>query len=378
MNQVKILHCADMHLGADLSVLGRKSTTRKAEMKKTFMNVVKMCQDEQIKMLLISGDLFDNVHIQESLVEDIRDGFASLTDTIVAIAPGNHDPLTEDSPYMKKDFWPHHVIIFGNELKSVEFEGLGVRLWGAAFKGTYATNSILQQVLVPNDSYINICVIHGDMVSHNQKSSYNPITEAQLSRSGMDYVALGHIHQRSEILKAGDTFYAYPGCPEGGGFDELDDKGVYIGFVAKHMCSLTYRKICQRMNVELKVDISEAVHSKAAADIILEKMKSKYEKSYMENLYKIILEGNIPDHIHIDMEEIRAAFSDVFFVKIKDRTVVDIDMETVAGDTTLKGIFVRKMMEQMSDLEDKKKEKFHNALKLGLKAFTGEVKYSED
>lgn len=200
MNQVKILHCADLHLGADLSVLGRKALTRRAEIKKTFMNIIKLCQEDQIQILLISGDLFDNVHVQENMVEDIRDSFASIKDTIVAISPGNHDPLTEDSPYMQKDFWPQNVIIFGSELEKVEVEGLDVRLWGAAFKGTYTTNSILHNVSVPDDPYINICVIHGELVSANQKSNYNPVTEGQISKSGIDYVALGHIHQRSEIL----------------------------------------------------------------------------------------------------------------------------------------------------------------------------------
>lgn len=42
------------------------------------MNIIKLCQTEEIQLLLIAGDLFDNVHVQENTLEDIKNGFASL------------------------------------------------------------------------------------------------------------------------------------------------------------------------------------------------------------------------------------------------------------------------------------------------------------
>ena len=104
MKEIRILHCADMHLGAELSTLGRKAVTRRAEVKRTFLKILKLCQDEKIQLLLIAGDLFDNVHVQKTMLEEIKNGLAGLEDTTIAIAPGNHDPITEDSPYLLKNF----------------------------------------------------------------------------------------------------------------------------------------------------------------------------------------------------------------------------------------------------------------------------------
>ncbi|MBK5243187.1 DNA repair exonuclease [Clostridium sp.] len=378
MKQVKILHCGDIHLGAELTTLGRKAVTRRAEIKRTFMKILKLCQTEQVQILLIAGDFFDNVHVEDNVLGEIKNGFEGLKDTIVAIAPGNHDPLTEDSPYLKKDFWPENVIIFKSALESVEIENLGVRLWGAAFTGTYVTTSMLQNFTVTRDELINICVIHGELVAPNQKSNYNPITEIQLSKSRMDYVALGHIHKQTEVLKTGDTYYAYSGCPEGRGFDELDEKGVYLGIVAKGLCKLGYRRMCQRMNIELHVDISEAINSKMAVDIILDKMKSKYGENYSENLYKVILKGMISDNVSINIEDIKNTLDEVYFIKIKDHTTIKIDFDSVSTETTLRNIFMRKMMERINDAAPSKKEDLNIALRLGVKAFFGEVKYSED
>ena len=62
-------------------------------------------------------------------------------------------------------------------------------------------------------------------------SRYDPISEAELARSGMAYIALGHAHAFSGLRRAGDSFYAWPGCPEGRGFDETGDKGVIVADV---------------------------------------------------------------------------------------------------------------------------------------------------
>lgn len=379
MKQVKILHCADVHLGAELTTLGRSAVTRRTEIKKTFMNILKLCQTEEVQLLLIAGDLFDNVHVQENIIEEIKNEFVSLKDTIVAIAPGNHDPLTEDSPYLAKDYWPENVIIFKSQLECIEIKSLGVRLFGAAFTETYETTSMLKDVTVPKDELINICVIHGELVAPNQKSNYNPITETQLKNSRMDYVALGHIHKQTDVLKAGDTYYAYSGCPEGRGFDELNEKGVYIGVVSKGFCKLEYHKLCKRMNIELHVDISDAINSKMATDIILDKMKLKYGDTYSENLYKVVLDGMIADNVCIDSDEIKASLNDeVFFIKIKDNTTINIDFDSIAKESTLKSIFVRKMLERINDSKPEERKYLDTSLRLGIKAFFGEVKYSED
>ncbi len=47
----------------------------------------------------------------------------------------------------------------------------------------------------------------------------------------MDYVALGHIHAYSGARTAGRVPYAWPGCPEGRGYDECGEKGVIIADV---------------------------------------------------------------------------------------------------------------------------------------------------
>ena len=64
--------------------------------------------------------------------------------------------------------------------------------------------------------------LHGDAL--NAGSPYNAVTREQIAASGLCYLALGHIHEKSGLQRAGETFYAWPGCPMGRGFDELGQK----------------------------------------------------------------------------------------------------------------------------------------------------------
>lgn len=382
MKSIKILHCADIHIGMEQSSIGNKSRQRQEEILMTFDRIISICKNEKIELLLIAGDLFDRNNIETAVINSVKNSLKSITETIVAIAPGNHDNAASDSAYLDAD-WSENVHIFTSNLQSIEFKDKGFRLSGGAFISSYANEPILQSVDTPDDDLINIGIIHGDLVSDNQSSTYNPITPAQIKQSGMDYLALGHIHKRTEILKSGNTFYAYSGCPEGQGFDELGEKGVYIGSISKGSCNLAFRPVCQRMNIQENVDITGAGTIAEASEKILKAIKNKYGKGFSNNLYKIILEGEIDQQFNIDCTAVATRLTDeVFFVKIIDETRIHIDVKALSLETTLKGIFARKMLEKINSAinngkADEEKE-YRRALYIGLKAFDCEVKYNEN
>ena len=85
--------------------------------------------------------------------------------------------------------------------------------------------------------------VHGDTAP---QSEYGPLSPAEIETSGLDYLALGHVHQYSGLRRAGETFWAYPGCPEGRGFDELGEKGVLWLEVEKGRTEAEFVPLCRR------------------------------------------------------------------------------------------------------------------------------------
>lgn len=382
MKKVKILHCADLHLGAELTSIGIKSRKRKIENLLTFDKIISTCSKEQVELLLIAGDLLDSFKIKEQDSKHIKNSFSKIPSTIVAIAPGNHDALFKGSCYFDED-WPGNVIIFKEKLEYRELPELHTRIWGAGFSSVYQPEPLLEGIKVPEDDFINICVLHGDLVSPGGKSNYNPITKDRIAGSLMDYIALGHIHQRTDILKEKDTFYAYPGNPEGQGFDEQGDKGVLIGDIWKGGTDLEFRSISYRKYLELSVEIMNISEPIEIADTIIHELEKTFGNDFGRNLYKITLTGNVPVGLLIDLDTIKVRVErEVFFAKIKDETVSDINIEELMGEYSLRGIFVRKIQQKIMDCEKSgdeiMKEKYKKAMEVGLKAFYSEVLYHED
>jgi len=370
MNSVRILHCADLHIGAECSFLGNRSRTRRAEVKKTFHRILSLCREEKIELLLIAGDLFDDVDVPSETLGEIRDAFADLPECKIVIAAGNHDAATPDSSYLLEDFWPENVILFTSQTECKILEELGVCLVGAGFTGTYCYQSMLRKLPALDDTWINIGVMHGDPVSDNARSDYNAVTQRMIQASGLDYLALGHIHKRTDVLKAGKTYFAYPGCPEGQGFDETGDKGIYIGTVGKGYCNLKYRSVCKRRVTELTVDVTAVQGKKEMIELLRCRMQEENAEEYQEHIYCLTLIGEPKDDLCRDTEDIRAELEDIWYLKLKNKTRPRINPEELVQENSLRGIYVKRMTQLKGTVLEEQREL---ALRFGLRAFSGEI-----
>ena len=391
--EVKIMHCADLHLGAEISSLGQFADQRRRELFFTFEKIINICKDESVDFLCIAGDLFDCVHIDSQSVIEMIELIKSVPETTIVIASGNHDPFCIDSWFYTKS-WPANVTFFSQELSYVLLKEKGVCLWGAGFRSTYHMESFLEkEINIPEGDWIHLCVMHGDLLTQGQTSFYNPLFKEQLRRFPFDYMALGHVHKRSMISKEGSTFYSYSGSPEGHGFDEMGELGVYIGMISKGRCSLQFRRICRRCYYEVSINLNDDANAQDTcviktnqqiSDLILQTIKDRYFDESQDHLYKIILTGEIPGSFAMDIDGIQQRVQNAcFYIKIEDQTTIAIDYDIIAKEQTLKGIFVKKMLEKIKEAQLKKVDQFSmtslkNSLQYGLKAFDGEVALREN
>ena len=375
MNTVKILHCADVHIGAEESFLGVKAESRRRETLLTFEKIVDLCHDNEVQVLLIAGDLFHSNNIPNSFFEAVISKIKAFPDLKVVYVAGNHDFISPRSPFSKSGL-PKNLYILKTEESFVSFPELNLRVYGRSFESAFLKGKSVPDLVATDDSMINISLLHGELTS-DLSSNYNAITKDYIENSKMDYIALGHVHKRSDIGKIGDTYFAYPGCPEGQGFDELGEKGVLMGDIGKGICDLQFIPTFRRQHVLEKIDLTDI--PVISADFILGYLEQKYTKAYTENLYKIELLGSISPETVIDCEDITARLNErVYFAKIKNSTTLKLDLEVLSKEQSLKGIFVKKMLEKIEGADENDKKKYEYALNLGLKAFSGEVNFNEN
>lgn len=367
MRNIRIVHTGDIHFDSPFhDVTHNQSKINKEELKEVFSNIINFCRDNIVDILLVAGDLFDNLTLSKDTAYFIEKAFERIIDVKVFISPGNHDPYGGKSFYNIIN-WPSNVHIFKDKIEKVYLEDLDINVWGYGFASQHIKEPVLEDFTIKNDK-INIMVIHGD-ITNNKVSDYNPITLKQIRNSNLNYLALGHKHKYEGVGKIGDTMYAYCGCPQGRGFDELGDKGIIYGEINKQASEFKFVKMNKRNYEAVQVDISNLFGYEEIAEKILASIEDKDKNN---NFIKIILKGEISSEFILDEQVLLNKINKYFYsVKIIDKTTSKYDIDQLAKGYSVKATFIKKMIERLENEEDEKqKEIIKIALKIGIEALT--------
>ena len=89
---MKFIHIADVHWGARPEREQTFGRIREQEIKETFQRVIDHANKQQVDLLLIAGDLFDQPPTQQELRE-VDYLLARLNHTRTVLIAGNHDHL---------------------------------------------------------------------------------------------------------------------------------------------------------------------------------------------------------------------------------------------------------------------------------------------
>ncbi len=368
MRKIKILQAGDLHFDTPFKDLDKNiSIISKEELLEVFSKIIDISMENSVDILLLTGDIFDNLTINKKTLIFIKNQIERISNIRVFISPGNHDPYNEKSFY-KMINWPDNVYIFKGSIEKVVLEDLNTVVWGAAFNEYHVRKSLLKNINVDNN-YINIMTIHGDISNTDDGNEYNPMTRRDIENSKLDYIAIGHRHNFSGILRENNTFYAYAGCPQGRGFDEVGDKGIILGEVTKGAVDLNFIRTSKRNYYVEEIDISDSV---SYDEVRLKIISAINEEERKNNLYKLILKGQIESYINLNegviLEKIK---KDFYFVKVIDKTEVKLDFDKISEDYSIKGVYAKKLLEKMKE-EDCDKEILQMALKLGIQSLSHE------
>lgn len=341
MGTVNILHTGDLHLDCRFSNLSlEKSKLRRNELKMSFKKALEEHNDADI--VLIAGDILDNSRYTKDTINFLSGVFSSYPDKTFFVSLGNHDSYQSPQGQELVKSLPGNVVIFSDKAEYMELEELKTRVYGMSFSSKNEYESLIENFTVIDDDYINILLLHADVVSKNGESKYNPITEEQLEKSGFDYVALGHTHDYSGIKLAGKTYYAYCGVHEPHGFDECGEKGVICGKVGKGFCRLSLQKTAMRKYSEIDVDVTGVC---SLADICQGVSQVVDRK---DDLYKINLTGILSDGVEADVKVVENSL-DAFYVKVENHTRRNYNLDTIALEPTLRGHVAKNVLKELEN-----------------------------
>lgn len=351
---LNLLHAADLHLDSPFAGLTpEQAALRRAEQRTVLDRLADLANKEQVDLVLLAGDLLDGDRVYRETVDSLAQTLGRIR-AKVFISPGNHDPYNAASPYALP-IWPDNVHIFTSPHPvGVELPELGCTVYGAAFTAEQNETSALEHICV-SGSGLNLMVLHGNTAGHD----YAPVSSAQIAASGLDYLALGHIHQGSGLQKSGGTYWAYPGCPEGRGFDELGEKGALLVQVGPGQVQARFCPLALRRYEILDVDLTDCSDPLSAVETALPPHTEG-------DIFRIRLTGSF-DLSPQELLRLEQALAPRFHaLEVQDRTRPPRDLWARADEDSLTGLFLRAMAQKCR--EEPQSDTLQLAVRFGLAA----------
>jgi DNA repair exonuclease SbcCD nuclease subunit len=356
---LRLLHTADVHLGARHTDLGERAAVLRERQFAAFRTSVDLAIAEKVDIFLVAGDLFDSNTQPRRSVERVAAELGRLARASIrtVIIPGTHDVYDGASIYRSYDLagmaraasdW---VVVLTPYLPEIVFPPLDAIVYGRVFDTKRSPRSPLAGLDAKSDTRATwkIGMVHGSLAIPGRTDTDSVVvTEEEIAKTGVDYLALGHWHSAVEG-RAGTVSYAYSGAPEPVAVDQdgagqvlivtLDDQG------GRHVVKIEPKRVGQTRSEKLDLDVS-AIHSQP--DLI--DQLGRHADSNL--VFDVRLTGLYPDELDLDLDEIERALAASFLrFRLRDASIPASPEGTPPPPETVLGAFVRHVEDEIAELE---------------------------
>jgi DNA repair protein SbcD/Mre11 len=358
---LRLLHTADVHLGARHTDLGEQAAAQRERQFAAFRTAIELAIGEKVDLVLIAGDLFDSNTQPKRSVERVVAELARLLAAKIrtVIIPGTHDVYDRSSIYRVNDLaalagsTPDDdlVTVLTPDRPSVHLAACDVVVHGPVFATKRAPHSPLRDLKVSggDGATWHIGMVHGSLSIPDRTDRDEVVfTREEIEATGLDYLALGHWHSVQQG-KAGPTTWAYSGAPEpvavtqdGAGKALLVELNEING---TRTVTVVERAVGRTRFEKLDIDASTvgdqpavvaAIAAKADPDLVLDAR----------------LTGVRPDELDVSIDEVENQLKASFLkVRVRDLSTPALTQGNLPSPDTIPGAFIRNVEGRIAELE---------------------------
>ena len=354
---MRILHAADLHLDSAFAGLAEeKAALLRQESRDILRRMVDWANDHAVDVMLLSGDLFDSDRMYSQTARTLAQALARFRGRIF-LSPGNHDFYAPGSGYDAVD-WPDNVHIFTSRRpQTVLLRSLNASVTGAAFTSAEEWEPFDGASFSGGDAPIRLGVLHGEVT--RGESKYRAIPPAEIEKTNLTYLALGHVHRCAGVQRAGNTAYAYPGCLPGRGFDETGDKGFLYGEITPEKVELEFIPFAPRRYQSVTADITD----RDPADAV----RQALDPDCGQDVCRVLLTGSRRENFSLsaltsELSGLCAA------LELTDETYPEEDVWARCGEDSLRGLFLQNLRARYDGADEDEKRQLLQAARFGLAA----------
>lgn len=239
MRPLVFVHAADLHLDSPFAGLSDVAPAIAEILRQAtfdaFGRIVELCLAEQSEFLVVAGDVYDGADRGLRAQLAFRDGLQRLARAGIRsfVVHGNHDPLDGWTSSIE---FPPETTVFGPQSRVVPVTRDGrpvARVIGWSYPAASVSENPAPHFRHPNpDNLFTVGVLHASVSSGSGHVRYAPTTVGDLMGTGVDYFALGHIHQPGFLNESPPIVYS--GNPQGRSVRECGPRGCYVVRVHGH------------------------------------------------------------------------------------------------------------------------------------------------
>ena len=229
---MRLVHAADLHLDSPLRGLTRLGDDALARLlreatRRALENLTELTVRCEADALLLAGDIYDGDWPDYATGRFFVEQMGRLRDEGIPVflVRGNHDAQSEITRALTL---PPNVTVFDSQQAGtavVEEIGLAVHGQSYATRETYANLARAYPDAI--GGLVNVGVLHTAVEGAEGHASYAPCTVEDLTRTGYDYFALGHVHTH-QVLGEGEQVAAFSGNLQGRTPRESGPKGALV------------------------------------------------------------------------------------------------------------------------------------------------------
>jgi DNA repair exonuclease SbcCD nuclease subunit len=383
----RLLHMADVHLGARHDDLGPTAAAQRERQFAAFARAIEVALAEKVDLVLICGDLFDSNSQPRRSVERAAAELSKLVKrhVPVVVIPGTHDCYEPGSIYRVFDLAelagapPNSglVTVLTDRRPQVDLGKLGVSVISHVFPAKRAAESPLIGIRAAAEAARGdgtkarnwlVGMVHGSIAQPGRFEHDEVIvTEQEIAASGLDYLALGHVHSFREG-HAGYTMWAYSGAPEpvaldqdGAGqvvlvsLDESDDKRK-VSVESRLVGQTRFRRLeLDGATVASQAALAQQLSELADADLVLDA--------------RIV--GVRSPELDLNVDELARQLEGSFLrLRLRDASVVGLPDGPAPPPDTILGALTRDFRARIHDHETRgdseRAAELREALRLGV------------
>ena len=359
---LRIIHTADVHLGARHDDLGEQASAQRERQFAAFTAAIDLALAEKVDLFLIAGDLFDSNVQPKRSVERVAAELKRLAESKIrtVIIPGTHDCYDRSSIYRAYDLksmagsTPDDdlVTILTPDQPSIHITTCDVIVHGPVFATKRAPHSPLRDLAgTPGDSPATwrIGMVHGSIAIPGKTERDDVvITTEEMAATGFDYLALGHWHS-SQQSRSGGVTYAYAGAPEAVALDQ--DRAGKVLLVeleqidGRRSVTVQEKRVGTTRFEKIEIDAANI----AAQPALIETLGKKGDPNLVLDARVV---GVRPDELDLNLDEIEAALAGSFLkVRVRDVSLPALTEGALPSPDTIVGAFIRDLEARIAELE---------------------------